>query len=87
VTKPFFPMDEMLLIFLKACPTYHEMFLTGSNLSTDRIISYGDHFHAGDIVGVLLDMNRGRLSFFLDGMKYGEHTIADLGNVFDHLQL
>eukprot|EP01041_Mallomonas_annulata_P001744 gene1744-3367_t len=46
---------------------------------------YGDHFHTGDTVGVLLDMNRGRLSFFLDGMKYGEHTLADLGEAFDGL--
>lgn len=30
-------------------------------------------------------MNRGRLSFFLDGMKYGEHNLADLGEAFDGL--
>ena len=51
----------------------------------DNVSSYGDHFHSGDIVGVLLDMNRGRLSFYLDGMRYGEHILADLGEAFDGL--
>ena len=46
---------------------------------------YGDHFTSGDTVGVLLDMNRGRLCFFLDGIKYGQHSISDLGEAFDHL--
>lgn len=46
---------------------------------------YGDVFHAGDVVGVMLDMNRGRLSFFLDGIKYGEHSLTDLGEAFDSL--
>ncbi|CAM9219760.1 unnamed protein product [Ectocarpus fasciculatus] len=46
---------------------------------------YGDHFHTGDTVGVLLDMDRGRLSFFLDGLKYGEHSLTDLGEAFDGL--
>ena len=40
---------------------------------------YGENFQAGDIVGMKLDMDRGVLSFFLDGMKYGEHILADLG--------
>lgn len=40
---------------------------------------YGENFQAGDIVGMKLDMDRGMLSFFLDGMKYGEHILADLG--------
>ncbi|CAM9644589.1 unnamed protein product, partial [Phaeothamnion confervicola] len=30
-------------------------------------------------------MDRGTLSFFLDGMKYGEHVVADLGVAFDSL--
>lgn len=46
---------------------------------------YGDHFHSGDLVCVVLDLNAGKLSFFLDGMKYGEHAIADLGEAFDGL--
>lgn len=46
---------------------------------------YGDIFQTGDTVGVMLDMNRGRLSFFLDGMKYGEHSLTDLGEAFDAL--
>lgn len=49
------------------------------------LVSYGDHFMAGDVVGVLLDMNRGRISFFLDGMKFGEHIVADLGQAFSGL--
>lgn len=53
--------------------------------TNERVAVYGDYFHTGDIIGVLLDMNRGRLSFFLDGMKYGEHTLADLGEAFDGL--
>jgi hypothetical protein len=40
---------------------------------------YGENFQAGDIVGIKLDMDRGVLSFFLDGMKYGEHILAELG--------
>lgn len=47
--------------------------------------AYGDNFHFGDLVGVKLDMDKGVLSFFLDGMKYGEHIIADLGVAFDNL--
>jgi len=46
---------------------------------------YGEHFTPGDTVGLLLDMNHGHLSFFLDGMKYGEHLVADLGLAFDGL--
>lgn len=56
---------------------------TGSNLSGEKV--YGDLFQTGDTVGVLLDMNRGRLSFFLDAMKYGEHMLIDLGEAFDGL--
>ena len=48
-------------------------------------IVYGEHFHTGDIVGVQLDMNRGRIAFFLDGMKYGEHLLVAMGDAFDTL--
>jgi hypothetical protein len=58
---------------------------SGTNGAGDRLTSYGENFHSGDVVGVLLDMNRGRLSFFLDGLKYGEHTMTDLGEAFDQL--
>ena len=44
---------------------------------------YGCHYHPGDTVGVILDCDAGRLSFFLDGIKYGEHCIADLGPAFE----
>ena len=60
-------------------------FETAGQMIGERVAVYGDHFHTGDIVGVLLDMNKGRLSFFLDGLKYGEHNITDLGEAFDNL--
>ena len=46
---------------------------------------YGAHCHAGDIVGVLLDCDAGRLSYFIDGIKYGEHILNDLGCAFENL--
>eukprot|EP01035_Chromulina_nebulosa_P017758 gene17758-23358_t len=58
---------------------------TSYKSGSEKISVYGDHFHTGDLIGVLLDMNKGRLSFFLDGMKYGEHTLSDLGEAFDGL--
>lgn len=46
---------------------------------------YGAHCHSGDTVGVLLDCDAGRVSFFFDGLKYGEHILNDLGCAFEHL--
>jgi hypothetical protein len=46
---------------------------------------YGAHCHAGDTVGVLLDCDTGRVSFFFDGLKYGEHILNDLGCAFENL--
>lgn len=53
------------------------------NEGTERV--YGSHCHAGDIVGVLLDCDSGRLSFFYDGVKYGEHILNDLGCAFENI--
>ncbi|GMH85202.1 hypothetical protein TrST_g10915 [Triparma strigata] len=44
---------------------------------------YGAHYHPNDTIGVLLDCDAGRLSFFHDGMKYGEHVLCDLGVAFE----
>ena len=46
---------------------------------------YGAHCHNGDTVGVLLDCDAGRISYFLDGVKYGEHILSDLGCAFENL--
>jgi hypothetical protein len=46
---------------------------------------YGAHCHAGDTVGVLLDCDSGRISFFFDGLKYGEHILNDLGCAFENI--
>jgi hypothetical protein len=46
---------------------------------------YGAHCHAGDTVGVLLDCDAGRVSFFFDGLKYGEHILNDLGCAFENM--
>jgi hypothetical protein len=46
---------------------------------------YGAHCHAGDTVGVLLDCDSGRISYFFDGVKYGEHILNDLGCAFENV--
>ena len=43
---------------------------------------YGEFFGTGDIIGVCLDMDRRELSFFIDGMKFGQHIVKDLGRAF-----
>ncbi|DAZ95584.1 TPA: hypothetical protein N0F65_006070 [Lagenidium giganteum] len=62
--------------FVNFRATYHN--------STERI--YGDHFNAGDTIGVCLDMEQGKLAFFMDGIKYGEHIVADLGVAFENMK-
>jgi HECT-domain (ubiquitin-transferase)/SPRY domain len=46
---------------------------------------FGSHCHSGDTVGVLLDCDAGRVSFFFDGLKYGEHILNDLGCAFENI--
>ena len=46
---------------------------------------YGAHCHSDDTVGVLLDCDAGRISFFYDGLKYGEHILSDLGCAFENI--
>ena len=46
---------------------------------------YGAHCHAGDTIGVLLDCDAGRINYFIDGVKYGEHILNDLGCAFENL--
>jgi hypothetical protein len=46
---------------------------------------YGAHCHNEDTVGVLLDCDAGRVSFFYDGMKFGEHILNDLGCAFENI--
>lgn len=53
------------------------------NEGSERV--YGSHCHAGDTIGVLLDCDAGRLSFFFDGVKYGEHILNDLGCAFENI--
>ena len=53
--------------------------------SPESVRVYGECITSGDLIGVLLDMNRGRISFFLDGLKFGEHVIADLGEAHTNL--
>jgi len=51
--------------------------------SIERV--YGSHTNTGDVVGVLLDCDCGRISFFYDGLKYGEHILNDLGVAFSNI--
>lgn len=46
---------------------------------------YGSHCHSGDTVGVMLDCDSGRISYFYDGLKYGEHILNDLGCAFENV--
>ena len=52
---------------------------------SDSVAVYGENFSSGDTIGVMLDMNRGRLSFFVDGLKFGQHILEDMGDAFEGL--
>ena len=47
---------------------------------------FGETLNPGDVIGVRLDADKGKLGFFLDGMQFGEHMIRDLGEAFDTLR-
>jgi hypothetical protein len=47
---------------------------------------YGEFFTQGDIIGVKLDMDAGVISFFLDGLRFGSHLLADMGLAYDTLK-
>lgn len=53
------------------------------NAGAERV--YGAHCHAGDTIGVHLDCDAGRISYFFDGVKYGEHILNDLGCAFENI--
>ena len=42
-------------------------------------VPFGETMQQGDVVGLCLDVEAGTLAFFLDGMRFGEHTLAELG--------
>jgi len=44
---------------------------------------YRAHCHNENAVGVMLDCDSGRVSFFYDGLKYGDHILNDLGCAFE----
>ena len=46
---------------------------------------YGESFQVGDLIGVKLDLEVGVLSFFINGMKFGSHTMSDLGPAFTNM--
>ncbi len=47
---------------------------------------FGELLNPGDIIGVCLDADKGHLSFFLDGMQFGEHMIRSMGSAFESLR-
>jgi hypothetical protein len=46
---------------------------------------YGEALARGDIVGVRFDADVGALSLWVDGVRYGEHTVVDHGPAFDQV--
>lgn len=41
--------------------------------------TFGEMVAGGDVLGIRLDCDSGTLSFFVDGLKFGEHVMSDLG--------
>jgi len=61
------------------------MTATSSTGGVEQI--YGEFFETGDTIGVLLDLDAGEISFFIDALKFGEHVMRDLGPAFVAQQL
>jgi hypothetical protein len=49
---------------------------------------YGKYYKSGDTIGVLLDLDRGRVSYLKDGEDFmsSRNTCVDLGTAFHHLR-
>ena len=49
---------------------------------------YGSYFAAGDVVGVLLDMDKGTISFFKDGEDFnlGKVVVVNMGVAYHNLR-
>ena len=49
---------------------------------------YGSYFSAGDVVGVLLDMDKGTISFFKDGEDFnlGKVVVVNMGVAYHNLR-
>lgn len=47
---------------------------------------YGAYYNEGDTIGVLLNMDEGRVSFVKDAVVFDEHRVDMLGVAFDHVR-
>lgn len=75
----FSSSDSSLKIIRRGFVNFRATYASGA----ERV--YGVHCHAGDTIGVLLDCDSGRINYFIDGVKYGEHILNDLGCAFENI--